>query len=205
MNRIDAILYINLAHRIDRNEHIIKEIHKLCEDDSKIHRIDAIQKDPGILGCGYSHIKALEYALEHPEWNTILILEDDFTFKSDSPVKIRTNIDLFLTYCDNYDVALLSFNPNYIKYKNTNIPFMKKVNYSQTASSYIIKKNYIPILINNMKAGVNDMVKNGNNHINAVDIHWTKLMPLGKWYCIFPAIGYQYENYSDIEKRITKL
>jgi glycosyl transferase family 25 len=203
MNHIDAILYINLAHRLDRNEHILKEIHKLCEDDSKIHRIDAIKKEPGILGCGYSHIKALEYALEHPEWNTILILEDDFTFKSDFPVEVQTSIDLFLTYCDNYDVALLAFNHNKIKYNDTKFTFMKRVNYSQTASSYIIKKNYIPILINNMREGVNDMVKNGKNHHNAVDIYWTKLMPLGKWYCIFPAIGYQYENYSDIEKKYT--
>ena len=27
---IDAILYINLAHRTDRKEHILHEIHKLC-------------------------------------------------------------------------------------------------------------------------------------------------------------------------------
>lgn len=203
MNHIDAILYINLEHRFDRNEHILKEIHKLCEDNNKIHRIDAIKKDPGSLGCSYSHIKALEYAFEHPEWNTILILEDDFTFKSDFPVEVQTSIDVLLTYCDNYDVALLSFNHNHIKYKNTNFPFMKKVIYSQTTSSYIIKRNYIQTLITNMKEGVNDMIKNGKNHQNAVDIYWTKLMPLGKWYTIFPAIGYQYENYSDIEKCVT--
>jgi len=39
MYHIDAIIYINLEHRTDRNEHVLHEIHKLCTDDSKIHRI----------------------------------------------------------------------------------------------------------------------------------------------------------------------
>ena len=43
MDHIDAILYINLEYRKDRNEHILNEIHKICTDDSKIHRIDAIK------------------------------------------------------------------------------------------------------------------------------------------------------------------
>jgi len=78
MEYIDAILYINLEHRKDRNEHILNEIHKICTDNSKIHRIDAIKNDNGALGCGLSHIKALEYAVKN-EWKTVLILEDDFT------------------------------------------------------------------------------------------------------------------------------
>ena len=203
MNHIDAILYINLAHRIDRNEHILNEIHKLCKDDSKIHRIDAIQKDPGILGCGYSHIKTLQYALDHPEWNTVLILEDDFTFKSDSSVEILTNIEMLFNYCNDFNILFLSHNHNKIKYKDTHLPFLKKVNYSQTASSYIIKRDYIQTLLNNMSNGVNDMITNGIQHYNCIDVYWTRLMPLGKWYTIYPAIGYQYENYSDIEKKYT--
>ena len=99
---IDAILYINLAHRTDRNEHILHEIHKLCTDDSKIHRIDAIKRENGAFGCGLSHIKALEYALEH-EWKTVLIVEDDFTFKCDSN-EIERNISLLFEH--NFDVGL---------------------------------------------------------------------------------------------------
>ena len=45
MNHIDAILYINLSYRVDRNEHILQELSKLCQDQSKIHRIDAIKKE----------------------------------------------------------------------------------------------------------------------------------------------------------------
>jgi hypothetical protein len=54
-----------------------------------------------------------------------------------------------------------------------------------------------------MKAATYDMERFGKRHENCIDIHWTKLQPIGQWYCIFPAIGYQYDNYSDIEHRFT--
>ena len=190
MDNIDAILYINLAHRTDRNEHILNEIHKICKDDSKIHRIDAIKNDNGALGCGLSHIKALEFVLQN-EWKTVLILEDDFTFKSN---EINEKIKLLFEY--DFDMGLLSH--NFLKYSDTNND-IKKVLYAQTTSSYIIKRDYISILLQNMNEAMNDMVKNGKRHENCLDIYWTKLQPIHNWYATFPAIGYQYDNYSDIE------
>jgi hypothetical protein len=47
------------------------------------------------------------------------------------------------------------------------------------------------------------MERFGKRHENCIDIYWTKLQPRGHWYGIFPAIGYQYDNYSDIEHRVT--
>lgn len=114
MNYIDAILYINLAHRTDRKEHILHEIHKICKDTSKIHRIDAIKKEAGALGCGLSHIKTLEFAIEHPEWNTILVLEDDFTFKSSNTAEINNDIELIFKNASTMDVGILASNHIYI-------------------------------------------------------------------------------------------
>ena len=57
--------------------------------------------------------------------------------------------------------------------------------------------------MNNMTEALYDMVRNGVKHENAIDIYWTKLMPMGKWYAIYPALGYQYANYSDIQKQFT--
>ena len=191
---IDAILYINLEHRVDRNIHILNEIHKICNDDSKIHQIDAIKNDNGALGCGLSHIKALEYALTN-EWETVLILEDDFTFRCDSN-EIEKNIDLLFEH--NFDVALLSHDR--LKYENTNNNNIKKVLYSQTASSYVIKKHYISTLLKNLKESTDDMMLRGRRHENCIDIHWIKLQHIHNWYCVYPPIGYQYSNFSDIEK-----
>jgi len=203
MDCIDAILYINLAHRRDRNRHILDEIHKIGTDDSKIHRIDAIRRTPGALGCGLSHIKALEEAWAHSEWKTVLILEDDFTFYSDSKDEIQDYIRTLINLSD-VDVGLLSYNHRCIQYNHTENDIIKKVLYSQTTSSYLIKRNYLPTLIQNMKEATSDMEQHGRTDHNCIDIYWTTLQPLGNWYALFPAIGYQYDNYSDIEGRVTE-
>ena len=201
MECIDAILYINLAHRTDRKEHILLELQKWGIYSSKIHRIDAVLKTPGALGCGLSHIKALTEAFSHTDWNTVLILEDDFTFRPDS--EINDKIRQLCTSHSFFDVGLLSYNPEFVKYTDTHIPSIKKILYSQTTSSYLIRRHYIPTLLQNMKAATYDMERFGKRHENCIDIHWTKLQPCGHWYGIFPAIGYQYDNYSDIEHRVT--
>jgi len=202
MEHIDAILYINLAHRTDRKEHVIHEIHKICVDDAKIHRMDAIRTEPGALGCGLSHIKALEYAMAHPEWNTILILEDDFTFHED--VALLSGLHTLLTCSPHMEIGLLSYNGSVLRYEDTSHSSIKRVLYSQTTSSYCIRSSYLPILLQNMRESTMDMIIRGKTHENCVDIHWTSLQPQGHWYALFPAIGYQYDNYSDIEKRVTQ-
>ena len=202
MEQIDAILYINLAHRTDRKEHVIHEIHKICADDSKVHRIDAILTEPGALGCGLSHIKALEYAMAHPEWKTVLILEDDFTFHGDDTAALSTALRTLMTF-PKMEIGLLSYNHSVLRYEDTS-PSIKRVLYSQTTSSYCIRSSYVPTLLQNMRESTTDMRIRGKTHENCVDIHWTILQPHGQWYALFPAIGYQYDNYSDIEKRVTQ-
>ena len=199
MQHIDAILYINLEHRVDRNCHILEELSKLCKDSSKIHRIDAIYHEKGAIGCGLSHIKALQCAQSHPEWKSVLIVEDDFTFKS------NVNIDYMISelYQCNFDIGLPSYNHFELKYTDTSYGTIKKVLYSQTTSAYIIKQHYIPNLIQNMTDAVVSMQLHGVKHENSIDIYWNKLQQTGDWYCIFPAIGYQYNSYSDIQHSIT--
>ena len=199
MNQIDAVLYINLVHRIDRNDHILMELQKWGIPSSIIHRIDAVQRTPGALGCGLSHIKALHYALSHPEWKIVLILEDDFTFRYDDGIDSAISSLFSLSW----DVALLSYNPEYIQYENTPIDFIKRVLFSQTTSSYLIQHSYLAVLLQNMKESTYDMERYGKTHENCIDIYWTRLQKTGTWMALFPAIGYQYDNYSDIEHRIT--
>ena len=214
MNQIDAILYINLEHRTDRKEHILHEIGKLCTDPSKIHRIDAVKRGIGAMGCSMSHRKALQYAQSHPEWNTVLILEDDFTCKYDSLTDIENAIDTFVQGTVDMDMGLLSYNHHCIQSRHGVNPFemtycpqlppsVKRVYYSQTASSYLIRKHYIPVLIQSITDSLFDMIQNGRRHENCFDIYWSRIQPIGKWYAIYPSIGMQYESYSDIEHRTT--
>lgn len=201
MQHIDAILYINLAHRTDRKEHILTELQKICNDSSKIHRIDAIKHASGAIGCGLSHIKALQYAQTHPEWKSVLILEDDFTCKPD--INHNELIQTLYEIAPKFDVGLLTNNPAELKYNNTVHESIKKVLFSQTASAYIIKQYYLPNLIENMMTAVQSMQIHGIRHENCIDIHWGVLQRKDNWFCIYPAIGYQYNSYSDIQNTIT--
>jgi glycosyl transferase family 25 len=202
MSQIDALLYINLEHRKDRDIHIRNELHKLCLDETKIHRIDAIKADLGILGCVKSHIKALEYAARNPEWNTILIVEDDFTFKSNDSNEIQSAVDIFLKNATDIDVGLLSHHHTHIQFTDTLYSNIKRMVYSQTTSSYIIKKHYISTLLANFTESMIDMSLRGVQHENCLDIHWNTLIKKDVWYGIYPSIGYQYECYSDIQNGV---
>lgn len=95
---IDAILIINLDRDTDRWDKIKHLFAELGLED-KIHRIPAVKgidlpgygespwfkkrtesraaKIAGAAGCVLSHAKAIRYALEHPEWEAVLVLEDD--------------------------------------------------------------------------------------------------------------------------------
>jgi len=203
MSNIDAILYINLEHRVDRKKHILHEINKLGKDASHIHRIDAVKHSEGALGCSLSHIKALQYALDHPEWNTVLILEDDFTFHSNHTDEIVKAIDELYNHSE-FDVCQLSYNP-IGKFVDTTPPHMhiKKIIQALTSSGYFITKTYIPTLIQNLIESSNDMQTKGRCHSNCLDVYWCSLQSRDNWFCTFPTIGYQYNNYSDIEKCYT--
>ena len=84
MENIDIIYYINLDHRIDRNTEILSELRKMNISNLKIQRIPAIYtKGFGILGCGLSHLKAVETFMKS-EYKNCLILEDDFMFSLDT-------------------------------------------------------------------------------------------------------------------------
>ena len=119
MEGIDAVLYINLEHRSDRKEHLLKELSKFNLPEDKVYRIDAIKHNIGQLGCAKSHVKALEFAQSHSEWERVLVLEDDFTFRSDNEAEIDNKIKELLYSHEDIEVGVLSFNPRTFKYENT--------------------------------------------------------------------------------------
>lgn len=206
MEYIDAILYINLASRPDRQDHFLQDIAKLCIDNSKIHLVDAVyQPENGALGCTRSHIKAMEMFENNEEWNTIIIFEDDFTFKSDSVSYNNEILKQFFEEDDykNWDVLNLSYNPQRVSYTDTRLPSVKRVVSTQTASGYCVSRNFLSTLKRNFEEAESNMANNnGPYEQNCCDQYWKKLQPTANWYLIEPSLGYQYKNYSDIEKKI---
>lgn len=201
LDYLDAILYINLKHREDRKEHCLDEIRKIDKYLIKTYRIDAVyDEELGARGCISSHIKALEYFIENKYWNNVLILEDDFTFISDNKETINQSISYLLNN-GNYDVLLLSHSIYNYNAQNTSDNNIHKVLCSQTASGYIVSRNYVNTLISNFKTAYNNMVEFGYKPEWCCDQSWKQLMPSGNWYTYKDRIGKQYESYSDIEKK----
>jgi GR25 family glycosyltransferase involved in LPS biosynthesis len=191
MENIDAILYINLNHHEDKKAHILKELKKICRDPSKIHRIEAVYKpENNDLGFLMSHIKAIKYIMEHPEWNNCLIVEDDFTFNTYSSYEINEPIKSFFRDFPSFDICLLSHNIMTLRYSHTNNENIKKVFCSEISSSYILNKGFLEKLLVNYKDAVLNMITNGKNPENSIGAYWAKLQPSSNWFTIFPSLGY---------------
>jgi GR25 family glycosyltransferase involved in LPS biosynthesis len=196
---IDAILYINLEHRKDRNEHCLNEIKKIDPYLSKVHRINAVyNKDNGALGCSLSHINALTLFIKNSSWNNCLILEDDFTFISQNSFEINNNLVYLFENCDNFDVLLLAIGKDNLEYKQYK-DHIHKIYSAQTASGYVVNKKYAYTLLANYTTSSNNMKVNGWKSEWCLDQYWKKIMPFSNWYSFKNRIGFQYNNYSDIE------
>jgi len=198
MENIDAILYINLDHRTDRDEHIRGEIQHIDPTFSKTHRVSGVHvPNHGALGCSTSHCNALTMIMQHPDWNTCMILEDDFTFSS--PLDAVHQIDTLFKESPTFDVFLLAYNDVHMNSISTSI---HRVYSSQTTSGYIVHRDYIPTLLNNFTTSRDHLKRCGPSHDMCIDQYWKQLMPIGRWYTLSTRIGYQYMNYSDIEQKV---
>jgi len=195
---IDAVLYINLEHRTDRNTEVLGELEKAGVPADRIHRIDAIyNKDFGNLGCSQSHTKAVEFAMAHPEWKRVAILEDDFVFRNAATVWTQLGSVL---HDQTPDMFLLGHNFTEFQFERTSTPSIVKVLGTNHRTGYIVSSSYMTTLRTNFQKATDLMLANGNVANLHGDIIWKELMPRDKWLCHEPTLGYQRPGYSDCEK-----
>jgi glycosyl transferase family 25 len=199
MEQVDVIFYINLESRIDRKEHFLNEIKKLCIDDSKIVRIDAVKHSNGALGCTKSHIKALELFMANPLWQTCMVFEDDYTFYDTDLVNNNNLLKLFFSSFTDWGILLLSSNQAGKPSEKTHVYCIELVTYSQTTSGYCIHKDSVKEIYENFKLSAELLEKFNSKPKYALDIYWNNLTM--KRYAFVPNMGYQYNSFSDIEKR----
>jgi len=143
INRLDAIIYINLENRNDRKELLMKELKKLNTNMGKVHKVSGvfIPKN-GHKGCIQSHILALNM-IKLNKWKRVLILEDDAELDI-SPEEFNDLLNKTIDKLDetnpNWDVIMLATANKVIDNKIESIP--------------------IDIILNNNKNSNN---KNSNN------------------------------------------
>jgi GR25 family glycosyltransferase involved in LPS biosynthesis len=193
---IKHALYINLESRVDRKQHVENQMKNI---GIKAERFNAVKLSDGALGCSMSHLKCLQMAKEKG-WDHVLIVEDDITFTK--PVLFIQQFNKFLSNQQTWDVVLIAGN-NMPPYRAQG-DYCVQVKRCQTTTGYLVKSHYYDKLIDNIKTGMNMLVRNRDKHkIYAVDKYWFLLQDRDLWFLITPLSVVQREDYSDIEKRRT--
>ena len=193
---IKHAFYINLKSRPDRKKHV-EEQFKIIRIQA--NRFNAIKLANGALGCSMSHLRCIEIAKEN-DWDHVLIVEDDIKFLN--PLLFISQINKFFNLHSEWDVVLIAGNnvPPHEIIDDTCV----KVTHCQTTTGYIVKKHYYNTLIENIRNGITNLIKEPTQHnLYAIDKYWFKLQQTNNWYLITPLSVIQREDYRDIEKRPT--
>ena len=192
---IKHCLYINLESRVDRKEHIESQLKSIGIVAPR--RFNAIKLKNGRVGCSMSHLKCLEIAKKN-NWPYVMICEDDLLVLDSAKFvqHINTFFGLHGNTNDSWNVLLIAGNnvPPYMKVDDTCI----------RVTHYIVKNSYYNILIGNIRAGIERLIKEPEKHaLFAIDKFWIQLQRMHTWYMLAPVVAVQREDYSDIEHRKT--
>lgn len=199
--RVYNIYYINLKHREDRKKELLTQLKKLDKIPNTkfvIERIDAVKHQKGGIGCGESHIKALEKA-KNNNLEQVIIIEDDIDIKENEMIKYFTEIESN----KGWDVFIMSGHGNKKKIKGSVFRALG----IQTTGMYIIKKEYYQRLqkcfqksVDNMKSRF-EVGKDIEYDRWAIDQNWKTLQKKDNWLILDSNLGVQREDYSDIENK----
>jgi glycosyl transferase family 25 len=168
------------------------------------NRFNAIKMANGAVGCSMSHLKLLQQALKSG-LDHVLILEDDIEFLD--PELFKGQLNRFLQEqstnqgSKRWDVVLFAGNnmPPYERVGDTCV----KVSHCQTTTGYLVNGHYIEKLMNNVRTGLTNLLRNPEKHLlYAIDMYWISLQRSDQWFLITPLTVVQKEDYSDIEKKV---
>jgi hypothetical protein len=209
INRLDAIIYINLENRQDRKDLLLKELESLKTNSAKIHKVSGVYiPKNGHKGCIQSHILALNM-IKLNKWNRVLILEDDAQLNID-PATVNNIITQTLQILDekdsNWNVIMLATVNKVINDKapqphSTQLEIytpdgkltpvkLERLTRATTSSAYIVKGDYVDEILNLFNT-CNDNMKathlSGNKHEYwALDQKWESLQARDNWYALSP-------------------
>lgn len=187
---IEGCFYINLDRRPDRRAEVEAEFKKM---DLTVERFSAIDRKPGIVGCGLSHLAVLIMARERGLKN-VLIFEDDFQFII-TKAEFETLLNDFFTSSVAYDVVMLGYS---LEEKADFNDMMHKVVSASTASAYIVHERFYDKLIDLYEKSFPQLISTGMHWIYANDQVWKVLQPQSNWFAFCKRVGKQRRSYSDL-------
>lgn len=205
-NLIDQIFYINLDHRVDRNEHMKNVLHNILNiSPNTIQRFSAIDysKDYNFIarciGCAQSHLEIWKQSIAN-NFKHIIVFEDDIT--PIRPIKIISDdiVNLIHTY-PNFNICNMAYSTHKPLKQDSTLKNFYQSSEIQTASAYILNSNFIEPLIKITEQCIYNLSRNMNPNNNAVDQCWKTLQINNPMWFLMERSFKQIESYSDLEHR----
>ena len=194
MNYIHIALYINLARRTDKREHIENELTKY---ELPFARYNAFEyPDFYSYGCAMSHLGVLKQARDNG-YKNVLILEDDFKFSLSKEV-IEEQLTEIFTLKPDFDVCMLSYNLQHSI--DTEHDKIYKVVEAQSGAGYIVQQHYYDKLISFFENANQMLLETRQHWIYMNDQSWKSLQMTDNWYCFKERSGHQIPSFSDINQ-----
>ncbi len=184
-----GVVYINLERRKDRREQIEAELARLGISGE---RFEAIDRQPGIVGCGYSHLEVLKLARQRG-WRNVLILEDDFEALGTAE-EFWGPVTEFFRRGEPFDVLMLAY------YAEGWVPvddLLIKILNGQTASAYVVDSGFYDQIIDLYSWAIPELERTGRHWEFANDQVWKRLQPAARWLAFRQRLGRQRASYSD--------
>lgn len=197
------VYYINMDHRADRREALLKEFARVGFTDDQITRVHATSyKGCPNAGCMSSHAAALRIADRENSHSYSLIIEDDFQFIEDVS-KIHSDISFFLDNKknDNWDAILLTTHLAKVEESNdSNNHIFSQITYSSNAAAYLIHKDAMLPLARLFEDNLENLYHTKMHWIYQNDQLWCQMMKTGNWYMFNHYLGFQKGDYSDLSR-----
>jgi glycosyl transferase family 25 len=199
------IYIISLKSRADRRKLLIDELnHIFTTLDQVVVVVDSLLTPRnGAIGCASSHAYALSRFMFETDSQCCLILEDDFQCL-DVAYFINSFLN-FLKLIDHWDVALLAHNQAIACSQKFTGNINRVIN-AQTASAYMVNRNYAPQLIhlfyhssNLLRRSLTDFPNATSNHLFAIDMLWKNEQITNNYLATIPAASFQRADFSNIE------
>lgn len=196
-------IYINLESRKDRRDHFESEV-KRHPFFAGIERMNAVENRDGAIGCGLSHIKALQLDSDGPY---IAIIEDDFMILDEK--NMADFVEAFEKIKDIDDWKVIVLTPRGITMSDQNEMGsnemlkngFKRIKENQTTTGYIVKKEMIPILRDNIREAILLQVKGEDKIVSSIDQFWKRLQIEYPFYYYSGIFAGQLPGWSNIENR----
>jgi GR25 family glycosyltransferase involved in LPS biosynthesis len=201
---------ISLASREDRRALFVENTNDKGFEHNTFEWIQAIEdQDFGGLGCAKSHVLAMSKFITSTENQYCCIFEDDFKFRETKDFSERL---IHRAISDFHSCNVFLLGGTFVTPIPTNSELethkINKVFEANSASGYLIKRKYVPRLMNAFMTSILGMEEfraaSPRKVIYdrfAIDETWKRLQRSDDWYCSTPMLGEQIASYSDIEKK----